>query len=136
MIATFSPVGSLHAGTGTLPALSTAIFLSPLMLTGASISVLLHLFSHGCSHIYAHVVGSGLSLLIRRTASAYLPSCTSAMYPGISTPAGHDFTHATGWLLLHEQNPLSICDLKSSSQPSIHFNTSLAASYPIAQSAE
>ena len=30
---------------------STAIFLSPRILTGASIIVLLHLFSQGCSHI-------------------------------------------------------------------------------------
>ena len=135
-MATFFPVGSPHSGTSTTPALSTAIFFNPRILTGASISVLLHLFSHGCSHIYAHVTGSGLSLLIRRTASAYLLSCTSAIYPGISTPAGHDLTHATGWLLLHEQNPLSMCERKSSSHPSIHFKTSLAASYPIAQSAD
>ena len=40
----------------------------------------------------------------------------------------HDLTHDTGWLLLHEQKPLCICDSKSSIQPSTDLSASFAAS--------
>ncbi len=70
--------------------------------------VLRHRTSQGCSQIRPQTAGMGLSLRIRRTASAYLPSLTRAIYPGMSTPAGHSATHGTGCVQVKSTSQLNM----------------------------
>ena len=60
-----------HENLVTAPVGTTCLlYTSPRIFTGASIIFRRHRASHGCSQIRAHAVGNGLSLRIRRTASA------------------------------------------------------------------
>ena len=72
MTATVRAVSTLRGGGATWSAgiWSTANFLIPRMLMGASMSVRRHRVSQGCSHTNAQAVGNGLSLRTMLTAPA------------------------------------------------------------------
>ena len=106
MIAMRLPVDGAQGGAATIPALSQAYRLMPLMFTEESSMFLRQRASQGCSQIRAQAVGKGLSRLISLTASAYLPSPTRATYPGISTPAGQREIQGMLWVMLDVQCPV------------------------------